>query len=127
MRGAPKLWHGQAFRFLVSGGLNTACTYLLYVLLTRWIHFQMAYLLAYLAGIVLSYFLAVLFVFKKPVSFGAFMRFPLVYLAQYVCSAVLLGFLIGGLGVPELLAPLVVVVITLPLTFVLSRHIVQKY
>ena len=50
--------------------------------------------------------------------------FPLVYLAQYLAGTLLLIVLVDVLHLPKTLGPLAVIVLTLPLTYVLSRHLI---
>lgn len=113
----------EVLRFLVAGGINTAITYLLYLLATRFVGYQAAYAIAFAAGVALSYVLSLRFVFRQTGNWKKFARYPLVYLAQYVVGAIMLEVLVRALAVPVWIAPLIVVVLTLPLTFLLSRGI----
>ncbi len=117
---------GQALRFLLSGAANTAATYLLYLALQLVLPYQVAYALAFVAGIGLAYALNVWFVFRTGHTRSRALAFPLVYLFQYVAGALLLALLVEKLGVSQELAPLVVVAITIPATFVLSRFILTR-
>lgn len=117
----------RIFRFLVTGALNTSLSYALYLALKTIIDYQIAYFLSYAAGITFAYLMSALFVFRKPVSVRAFARFPLVYIIQYVVGAGLLEFLINLVGISATFAPLYIVALTLPLTFLLSRFVLSKY
>ncbi|QRX81014.1 GtrA family protein [Glaciimonas sp. PAMC28666] len=113
-------------RFLVTGTMNTAVTFGVYVALKRTLDYQIAYLLSYAFGILFAYFMSALFVFKKRVSIKTFIWFPLIYLVQYALGAMLLGFLVRVLGLSATFAPLFVIVVTLPLSFLLSRFVLLK-
>lgn len=115
------------FRFLVMGILNTIATFSIYVMLKTVLDYQIAYLLAYVSGIVFAYFMNALFVFKKSISLRAFIRFPLVYVVQYIVGAVLLELFVRVLGLSVTFAPLFVIILTLPLTFFLTRFVLSKY
>jgi putative flippase GtrA len=108
-------------RFVVGGGVNTLFTYGIYLGLNKIIDYQVAYLFAYVMGILFSYWFNSVLVFRVPLSLKAFFSYPLVYVMQYVCSAVLLGILVEMVKFSEIFAPLVVTVGMLPLTYVMSK------
>ena len=109
------------FRFLIGGGSTTLVSYLVYLLFLRPAGPQIAYAIAFAIGVVWSYAINTLYVFRRPWSWRKLMRFPLVYAVQYVLSAVLLEVLIRWAGVPASFAPLLIVVITTPITYWLAR------
>lgn len=115
---------GEAMRFLAAGGANTAFTYIIYLTLLNWIRYEFAYALAYILGIATSYLINSLFVFRKPLSWKAALAFPLIYVVQLVIGSIVLKVSVEWLSVSERYAPLVVIAITLPLTFLLSRRVV---
>ena len=112
-------------RFLLVGATNTLFSYLLYLLLLTFVSYLPAYSIAYCAGVLLSYFLNVLFVFKKRVSFATFLKFPLVYVVQYALGASILWLLVSKAGASPALAMIVVIVVTIPVTFFLSRLVFE--
>lgn len=115
----------EGLRFLIAGGLNTAVGYGLYLIMLPWIRYEIAYAIAYLLGIGTSYLLNAIFVFRQPLSLKAAFAFPLVYAAQLILGSVLLKVLVDWMGIPKQFAPLIVVVLSLPITFFLSRRIVS--
>lgn len=115
----------EGLRFLIAGGLNTAVGYGLYLLMLPWIRYEIAYAIAYVLGIGTSYLLNATFVFRQPLSLKAAFAFPLVYAAQLILGSVLLKVLVDWMGIPKQFAPLIVVVLSLPITFLLSRRIVS--
>lgn len=110
-------------RFLVSGVLNTGITYLLYLGFLQLFSYQIAYTGAFVLGILISYGLNAVFVFKAKIVFRSLIRFPLVYLAQYVLGIVLVAILVEYAGVAAWIAPIFAILVTVPLTFALSRSI----
>lgn len=114
----------EILRFLLGGASTTVVSYAIYLVLLRWLPYVFAYSIAYVAGIVWSYFANTLFVFRRAPSVTRAALFPLVYLAQYVAGTLLLIVLVDVLHAPKTLAPLAVIVLTLPLTYVLSRHVI---
>ena len=115
----------QIIRFLLGGGLNTALTYAIYLVLNIWTGYIFAYSIAYVCGIVLSYFINSLWVFNEKARMRSFLLYPIVYLVQYLLGVVLLYIFVDTLGIHQSLAPLVVIAATLPVTFILSRYILS--
>lgn len=116
----------EFLRFLLVGATNTASSYLLYLLLLQFMAYLFAYSLAYCAGIVLSYFLNVRYVFKRNASLASFLQFPLVYLIQYALGALTLWLLVGQFGMSASLAMIAVIIVTIPVTFLSSRLVLRK-
>lgn len=113
-------------KFIIGGGINTAFTYGLYFGLQVIMPYQAAYAFAFTLGIVFSYWFNSRIVFTTPVSWKGFMTFPLVYLIQYVLSAILLGFFVEQIGINQLFAPLFVIIVTVPITFILTRWLLRR-
>ncbi|HEY8036079.1 MAG TPA: GtrA family protein [Methylobacter sp.] len=114
-------------RFLLGGGINTAFTYAIYIALNLAMGYQSAYLIAYLTGVVFAYCFNAVIVFRTPLSWKGFFSYPLVYLFQYGASAMLLGILVNIWRVSETLAPLIVTVGMIPLTYVLSMLVLRTF
>ena len=110
-------------RFLISGAINTSVTYLLYLLLNIFLDYQLAYFISFFSGIVLSYWLNSVIVFKVSLSWKKFFSFPLVYVVQYLIAALILRYTVTQLNIDEMLAPLITIVITLPITYLISRFL----
>jgi putative flippase GtrA len=113
-------------RFLLVGATNTLFSYLLYLLLLLAMSPLLAYTLSYAAGIVLSYFLNVHFVFRKRVSLSSFLKFPLVYLIQYSLGVLVLWLLVNQAGMDSTWAGACVSIVTIPVTFVASRFVIKR-
>lgn len=113
-------------RFLVVGCLNTAFAYSLYILFNQFMHYQAAYALAYVAGIFFSYWLNTRWVFKTVMNWKSFLSFPFVYVFQYGMNAILLHVLVETFHVSEWFSPFLVIVVSIPVTFALSRFVIKK-
>lgn len=114
-------------RFLLSGVVNTATTYVIYLALLQIIDYRVAYTIAYATGILLAYALNRVFVFRAHRGWSSLLLFPLVYLAQYLASLAIVWVWVDKFGLPKSLAPLLAIIVTVPLTYVLSHHVfVQK-
>ena len=112
---------GPRSRFLLSGVINTVATYAVYLYLRIHLHYQWAFLIAFVLGIALSYLLNALMVFREPISWQSALLFPFIYLFQYVCSAALLRLLIEILGIDERLAPMLITIAMIPITYALAK------
>lgn len=118
-------WTGEVFRFLIGGVLNLVVGYGGYLVLLHWMHYEVAYAISYVVSIGVSYVFSSLIVFRQPMRARAALRYPLVYLIQFLLGLILLRVLIEMLHSPAWIAPLLVAVLTIPVTFFISRLIVR--
>lgn len=108
-------------RFLVSGGFNTALTYLLYLVLFRFLSYSISYTIAFAAGIIIAYTLNRYFVFRSHRGVKTVALFPLVYLVQYLAGLGIVSLWVEVFGWNAVFAPIAAIALTVPLTFILSR------
>ena len=117
----------EKIRFIVAGGSTTAFSYALYAaLLFADIAAGLAYGIAYVAGIGWAYVVNSRWVFKTPMTLAGLLKFPAVYVVQALASFALFHLLHGILRLDSLLVPLLVAAITIPLTYLISRHILTR-
>ena len=121
--GAGDRWQHAFGRFLVSGAFNTGATYVLYLALMQAMPYRTAYSISYMAGIALAYALNRYFVFRAKGSLSTMARFPAVYLVQYLLGLGVVSLWGDVLHWPKALAPLAAVVVTIPLTFLISKRL----
>lgn len=115
----------EFFRFLLVGASNTVLSWVLFALLVQFMPYLAAYTLAYVLSIVNSYFLNVCFVFKERISVTAFLKFPVVYMLQYALGALLMWLLAEQAGMRAEIAMMIVIFLTSPVTFLMSRIIIK--
>lgn len=110
-------------RFLLSGVCNTVASYLVYALLLQIMAYRWAYSGSFAFGVALAYGLQRYFVFGR--SGGKFgpLWVLLIYLVQYALGIVLVTLWVKGFGLPQLLAPAFVIVLTLPWTYLANRRV----
>ncbi len=120
-----KLTNKEFLKFLISGGLNTLATYGIYLALIDFVDYKISYSISYVCGIVISFFLNALFVFKQKVSLRSFIKYPIVYIVQYLINLLMLFALVKIFHIPEIFVPLIVTIVTIPITFVLSKLIIR--
>ena len=117
----------EALRYLVAGAAYTLLTYVLYLVLLQVLHYRWAYLLAFIAGIGLSFLLLRHVVFERPGK-----RFALAYVASSHALQLALGLMVveawvAWLRGPAWLAPLVAAVVCVPVMFALQRWIFTSH
>jgi putative flippase GtrA len=113
-------------RFLVVGLVNTGVGYGVYLLALQWLGYELAYAAAYVVGIVFAYLLNSLFVFRSPMRLRTALRYPFVYLAQYLFGSVLLYAMIAWLGFDRRWAALIALILSVPVSFLLNRVVLAR-
>jgi putative flippase GtrA len=119
-----RLFESEFVRFLIAGTANTLLIYLLYLLLLLVANYETAYSVSYLAGIILAYWLATRYVFRTAWSWRQFVRFPSVYLVQYLSGLALMLLFVEYFAIDARIAPWIIVAVQVPMTFLLSKRIV---
>ncbi len=120
-----KFINSEFLRFLITGGINTGSSFVLYLLFKLVLPYTIAYVIAYFCGIAVSYYLNSTFVFHQPLHWKKALQFPLVYVVQLLVGEVLLVVWVERLHVDPDIAPILVVICTIPITFILSRYIIK--
>lgn len=118
---ASRLLQGNFFRFLVSGGINTLVTYLIYLVLLNVASYQLSYSIAYVSGIGISYFLNRWYVFQAHRGMRSILLYPLVYMVQYGLGLLVLWIWIDKMALNAKAGPLIVVIVSVPMTYILSK------
>jgi putative flippase GtrA len=114
---------GSVIRFVIAGATTTLASFGLYLLLLPFMPYAAAYSAAFVAGLVLSYLLNSTFVFRASSSARTAALFPLIYLVQYLVGLAVVGLWVDALGLPDTLASVAAIVVTLPITYMLSRSL----
>lgn len=120
MNGRPPLTT-RGIRFLAFGGINTAVTYALFLLLVQTLHMQLAYGIAFMAGIAIAYIGNGLWVFAARLKARSALAYPLLYGSQYSINAGLLQWLGTGLGWTPWLALITALCVSMPISFLMNQ------
>ena len=115
----------QFARFLVAGAVNTVASYAIFLVLLQFMPYLAAYTIAYVIGVGISYLLLTSFVFRTPRRVATALRFPLVYIAQYLTGSVVIVLLVEAWGVRASIAAIAAIVASIPVSFLLSRTILR--
>lgn len=113
-------------RFVVAGAVSTVLTFAFYLGLLQFLGYAVAYSLAYAAGIALGYGINSIWVFARKPRVRTALVYPLIQAANYVSGLAVLAFLVEFCRVPKALAPIGVVLITVPFTYVLTRALFKR-
>jgi putative flippase GtrA len=111
-------------RFLGIGIINTIFAYIVFIILLQVLNYNISYTISFMATIILSYFLNSKYVFKQKVSLSKFIKFPLVYIVQYLFGIVVLNILNIYMNTSNYINMLIVTILSIPLTFILSKKII---
>jgi putative flippase GtrA len=107
----------------VAGALNTAGTYMLFVVLVRYLPYRWAYSLTYGIGMVAGYLAQSLWVFRKAPGVRSAALFPVVAGVQYLLGLALLTALVELGRLDPRVSAIGVVVVSVPLMYLLTRGV----
>ena len=115
----------QWLRFLLAGSANTVFSYIIYLALSIVMGYQLAYLIAFIFGVIFSYWLNARMVFNAALSWQGLLAFPLVYIVQYAVSAASLELFVSYLNFSYVIAPLIVTILMIPMSYFMSKFIIN--
>ena len=106
-----------------AGGVNTVATYALYLGLLRLVDYRLAYALAFVAGIGLSFLLLRHLVFARPGKRHSLAWLAASQLLQLGLGLAVVQAWVGWLRWPDTLAPLAAIAVCVPLMVLIQRWI----
>jgi putative flippase GtrA len=110
-------------KFASVGVLNTVLSFGIYFILMHFINYNVAYFIAFFAGVIASYFFNASIVFPSVLKWRSVFIFSAFYLIQYAFSAPLLILLVEIFDAGKVFSPLIVVVFMLPINYFIVRFI----
>lgn len=113
-------------KFIIAGGVNTLVSYVFYLFLLMYFGHKTSYSLAYLIGILLSFLLNKFFVFQSRAGLKVFAAFPFIYFFQYLFGLFVVWVWGDFLYFNVYFSPLVATILSLPITYLLSRFLFAK-
>jgi putative flippase GtrA len=111
----------QFIRFTIAGSINTAISYIIYLILLTQLPYAWSYTISYICGILIAYFMGRKFIFKEHNGILTILTIPYIYIIQYLFGMVVIWLWVDTLGLPKYPAPLVVTILSLPMTYILTR------
>ncbi|WP_268222092.1 GtrA family protein [Staphylococcus ureilyticus] len=119
--------HYEVIKFVIVGGMNTLNYYIVYLCLLKLL--EMNYLVSHISGFiisfVISYYLNCYFVYKVTPTWKKFLKFPLTQVVNMGMQTLLLYIFVQWFGISSVIAPFAGLIITIPITFVLSKYILR--
>ncbi|NGD12602.1 GtrA family protein, partial [Staphylococcus aureus] len=119
--------HAEILKFIIVGGINTLNYYVVYLLLLKLLHieYMISHITGFLVAFVISYYLNCYFVYRVKPTWRKFISFPITQIVNVSLQTVLLYVFVSWLNLPAEIAPFAGLVITIPITFVLSKWILK--
>ncbi|HDJ1252470.1 TPA: flippase GtxA [Staphylococcus aureus] len=119
--------HAEILKFIIVGGINTLNYYVVYLLLLKLLHieYMISHITGFLVAFVISYYLNCYFVYRGKPTWRKFISFPITQIVNVSLQTVLLYVFVSWLNLPAEIAPFAGLVITIPITFVLSKWILK--
>ncbi|HDA2847856.1 TPA: flippase GtxA [Staphylococcus aureus] len=119
--------HVEILKFIIVGGINTLNYYVVYLLLLKLLHieYMISHITGFLVAFMISYYLNCYFVYRVKPTWRKFISFPITQIVNVSLQTVLLYVFVSWLNLPAEIAPFAGLVITIPITFVLSKWILK--
>ncbi|CAC6063360.1 Putative sugar translocase in surface polysaccharides biosynthesis [Staphylococcus aureus] len=119
--------HAEILKFIIVGGINTLNYYIVYLLLLKLLHieYMISHITGFLVAFVISYYLNCYFVYRVKPTWRKFISFPITQIVNVSLQTVLLYVFVSWLNLPAEIAPFAGLIITIPITFILSKWILK--
>ncbi|MBS3536083.1 flippase GtxA [Staphylococcus aureus] len=119
--------HAEILKFIIVGGINTLNYYVVYLLLLKLLHieYMISHITGFIVAFVISYYLNCYFVYRVKPTWRKFISFPITQIVNISLQTVLLYVFVSWLNLPAEIAPFAGLIITIPITFILSKCILK--
>ena len=119
--------HAEILKFIIVGGINTLNYYVVYLLLLKLFHieYMISHITGFIVAFVISYYLNCYFVYRVKPTWRKFISFPITQIVNISLQTVLLYVFVSWLNLPAEIAPFAGLIITIPITFILSKWILK--
>ncbi|EOA8863222.1 flippase GtxA [Staphylococcus aureus] len=119
--------HAEILKFIIVGGINTLNYYVVYLLLLKLLHieYMISHITGFIVAFVISYYLNCYFVYRVKPTWRKFISFPITQIVNVSLQTVLLYVFVAWLNLPAEIAPFAGLIITIPITFILSKWILK--
>ncbi|HHQ6731671.1 TPA: flippase GtxA [Staphylococcus aureus] len=119
--------HAEILKFIIVGGINTLNYYVVYLLLLKLLHieYMISHITGFIVAFVISYYLNCYFVYRVKPTWRKFISFPITQIVNVSIQTVLLYVFVSWLNLTAEIAPFAGLIITIPVTFILSKWILK--
>ncbi|MFD1929829.1 GtrA family protein [Sporosarcina siberiensis] len=118
----------EFLKFIVVGVLNTAIYYFVFLFCLHFLnlHYFVAHIFSVVISIVGSFFLNTKYTYNVEITWRKFFYFPLTQLVNVIVTMLLLVLLVESLHVNSQFAPLLALVVTIPITFIITGRVLKS-
>ena len=122
-----KQTHYEIIKFVIVGGINTLDYYLVYLILLKLlhIHYMVSHINGFIVSFIISYYLNCYFVYRVKPTLKKFLSFPLTQVVNMGMQSLFLYIFVRWFNFPSEIAPFVGLIVTIPITFILSKWILK--
>ncbi|WP_259342578.1 GtrA family protein, partial [Staphylococcus gallinarum] len=119
--------HLEIIKFIIVGGINTVDYYIVYLFLLKilGLNYLISHLTGFIVSFIISYYLNCYFVYKVTPTWKKFIQFPITQVINMGMQTLLLYIFVQWFQVSSVIAPFVGLIITIPITFILSKYILR--
>lgn len=111
----------QFIKFIIIGVINTLSTTIFASLFPKSINANIAFILGYLMGTIISYVLNSIFTFKEKFAISKYIKFFISTIPNYIVQQISVIVIYNMLGMNRYIAYLLAAIIGVPVTFVLLK------
>ncbi|MES3702264.1 GtrA family protein [Staphylococcus arlettae] len=117
----------EILKFIIVGGINTLNYYIIYLLLLKLIgvNYLVSHISGFVISFIISYYLNCYFVYKVQTTWKKFIQFPLTQVVNMGMQTLLLYIFVQWFNISSVIAPFAGLIITIPVTFILSKYILR--
>ncbi|AMY06344.1 GtrA family protein [Staphylococcus condimenti] len=119
--------HFEIIKFIIVGGINTLDYYLVYLILLKGIgiNYMISHITGFIVSFIISYYLNCYFVYKVKPTWRKFIQFPLTQVVNMGMQTLLLYIFVQWLHISSVIAPFAGLILTIPVTFIMSKYILR--
>ena len=112
--------------FIIIGVINTFNGVVFSFIYSSLLNENLAFVLGYISGLVVSYILNSYITFKEKLSFTKFIKFGISYIPNFIIQNIVVIITLNILGLHKLIAYCLAAVIGIPVTFLLLKFFAFK-
>ena len=112
--------------FIIIGVINTFNGVMFSFIYSSILNENLAFILGYISGLVVSYILNSYITFKEKLSFTKFIKFVISYIPNFIIQNIVVIITFNILGLHKLIAYCLAAIIGIPVTFILLKFFAFK-
>lgn len=107
--------------FIIIGGINTINGVIFSYIYSSLLNENLAFILGYISGLIISYLLNSFITFKEKLSFVKFIKFGVSYIPNFIIQNIVVVIAFNILDLHKLIAYSLAAIIGIPVTFILLK------